>query len=103
MHARGALICSACSGIFLIAETGLFDCVDATVHWGYARQFAPRLPAVPIHPYRVLVVAGTRQALISSGASMTWHALVLYLHAPHPRAPAAPAVARPFPLPKPHD
>src|SRR3546814_21035810 len=39
MHARGALICSACPGIFLIADTGLFDGVDATVHWGYARQF----------------------------------------------------------------
>src|SRR5690606_7155483 len=25
MHARGARICSACSGVFLLAETGLFD------------------------------------------------------------------------------
>ena len=25
MHRRGALLCSACSGIFLLAETGLFD------------------------------------------------------------------------------
>src|SRR5690606_25532536 len=25
MHERGALLCSACSGIFLLAETGLFD------------------------------------------------------------------------------
>src|SRR3546814_18327893 len=89
MHARGALICSACSGIFLIAETGLFDGVDATVHWGYARQFAQSFPAVPIHPERVLVVAGKREELISSGASMTWHDLVLYLIARHAGAPAA--------------
>jgi transcriptional regulator GlxA family with amidase domain len=40
MHGRGALLCSACSGIFLLAETGLFDGVDATVHFGYARAFA---------------------------------------------------------------
>jgi putative intracellular protease/amidase len=40
MHERGAVLCSACSGIFLLAETGLFDGRDATVHFGYARQFA---------------------------------------------------------------
>ncbi|HEX5866691.1 MAG TPA: transcriptional regulator, partial [Beijerinckiaceae bacterium] len=39
-HAAGATICSACSGLFLIAETGLFDGVEATVHWPYARMFA---------------------------------------------------------------
>src|SRR3546814_10717341 len=98
MHARGALIGSAGAGIFLIAETGLFDGVDATVHWGYARQFAPSFPAVPIHPERVLVVAGKRVQLISSGASMTWHDLVLYLIARHAGATAAQAVARLFAL-----
>ena len=40
MHERGAVLCSACSGIFLLAETGLFDGKDATVHFGYAREFA---------------------------------------------------------------
>jgi transcriptional regulator GlxA family with amidase domain len=35
----GATICSACSGLFLIAETGLFDGVEGTVHWSYARMF----------------------------------------------------------------
>ncbi len=41
MHARGAVLCSACSGLFLLAETGLFDDKDATVHFAYARQ-SPR-------------------------------------------------------------
>ena len=40
MYDRGAVLCSACSGIFLVAETGLFDGKDATVHFGYARAFA---------------------------------------------------------------
>jgi len=42
MHERGALLCSACSGIFLLAETGLYDGKDATVHFRYARAFAAR-------------------------------------------------------------
>ena len=58
MHERGAVLCSACSGIFLLAETGLFDGKDATVHFGYARAFAATYPAVPIHPERVLVISG---------------------------------------------
>jgi transcriptional regulator GlxA family with amidase domain len=98
MHARGALLCSACSGIFLIAETGLFDRMDATVHFGYARTFAEAYPAVRIHPERVLVVAGRREELISSGASMTWHDLVLYLIARHAGTTAAQDVARMFAL-----
>ena len=98
MHRRGALLCSACSGLFLLAETGLFDDMDATVHYGYARAFADAFPAVPIHPERVLVVSGRREELISSGASMTWHDLVLYLIARHAGATAAQAVARFFAL-----
>ncbi len=98
MHRRGALLCSACSGMFLLAETGLFDGVDATVHFGYASAFAETYPEVPIHPDRVLVVAGKREELITSGASMTWHDLVLYLIGRHAGATAAQAVARSFAL-----
>lgn len=98
MHQRGALLCSACSGIFLLAETGLFDGMDATVHFGYARSFADAFPAVRIHPERVLVVSGAREELITSGASMTWHDLVLYLIARHAGATAAHEVARSFAL-----
>ena len=49
-HRAGATICSACSGLFLIAETGLFDGVEATVHWPYARMFAAQYPAVRATP-----------------------------------------------------
>lgn len=97
-HARGAVLCSACSGIFLLAETGLFDGRDATVHFGYARAFAAAYPAVPIHPERALVIAGLREELVSSGASTSWHDLVLYLIARYAGATAAQEVARAFAL-----
>ncbi|YCI06149.1 helix-turn-helix domain-containing protein (plasmid) [Ensifer sp. D2-11] len=98
MHDGGARLCSACSGVFLLAETGLFDGRDATVHFGYANEFATRYPAVPIHPERVLVISGVRQDLISSGASNTWHDMVLYLIAHHVGATVAQEVARMFAL-----
>lgn len=98
MHARGAVLCSACSGVFLLAETGLFDGKDATVHFGFARAFAATYPAVPIHPERVLVIAGRREELVSSGASMSWHDLVLYLIARYAGATTAQEVARLFAL-----
>jgi transcriptional regulator GlxA family with amidase domain len=98
MHARGARICSACSGVFLLAETGLFDGREATVHFGYASAFSKLYPGVIIHPERVLVISGRHEELVSSGASNTWHDLVLYLIAHHVGATIAQEVARCFAL-----
>ena len=98
MHRRGALLCSACSGVFLLAETGLFDGVDATVHFDYAKAFSAAFAKVRVRPEKVLVVAGERDDLITSGASMTWHDLALYLIGRHAGATAAQAVARFFAL-----
>jgi transcriptional regulator GlxA family with amidase domain len=103
MHGQGALLCSACSGVFLLAETGLFDGRETTVHWGYADAFAKTFPAVPLQPERVLIVSGEREELLTSGASMTWHDLVLYLIARHVGATAAQTVARTFALQWHHD
>jgi transcriptional regulator GlxA family with amidase domain len=103
VHTRGALLCSACSGVFLLAETGLFDGRETTVHWCYAEPFAKTFPQVPLSPERVLVVSGTREELITSGASMTWHDLVLYLIARHVGSTAAQTVARHFALQWHHD
>lgn len=98
MHDGGAILCSACSGIFLLAETGLFDGKDATVHFGYARAFTATYPAIAAHPERVLVISGRREELVSSGASTTWHDLVLYLIARYAGATTAQEVARMFAL-----
>jgi transcriptional regulator GlxA family with amidase domain len=103
MHAHGALLGSACSGVFLLAETGLFDDRNTAVHWGYADEFARVFPNVPLQPERALVVDGEREEFITSGASMTWHDLVLYLIARNVGATAAQTVARYFALQWHHD
>jgi transcriptional regulator GlxA family with amidase domain len=98
MHGQGAVLCSACSGIFLLAESGLFNGKDTTVHYLYASMFASVYPSIPIHPERVLVVSGEREELVSSGASMSWHDLALYLITRWVGATAAQEVARLFAL-----
>ena len=98
MGESGAILCSACSGVFLLAETGLLDGHNVTVHFGYARQFATTYPAVASHPEQALVVSGRREQLISSGASTSWHDLVLYLIARYAGSSAAQSVARFFAL-----
>ena len=94
MHRGGATLCSACSGIFLIAETGVFDGRDATVHWDYAGGFRRAYPAVRVHPDKVLISAGARGELLSCGTSTSWYDLVLYLVARHCGAATAQALTR---------
>lgn len=94
MHAAGATICSACSGGMLIAETGLFDGHEATVHWLSEDAFRRRHPDVTLRIDQALVVSGEGGRLISSGASTAWHDLALYLVAHHVGPATANALAR---------
>ena len=94
MHAQGAMLCSACSGVLLLAETGLLDGHEATIHWAYASTFRHNFPNVHLRLEKVLVTAGERQQFVMSGASASWHDLVLYLIARHVGPAAALAIAK---------
>jgi transcriptional regulator GlxA family with amidase domain len=60
MHGAGAQLCSTCSGVLLLAETGLLDGKDATIHWMYAQTFHRNFPNVRLRLDRPLVAAGKR-------------------------------------------
>src|SRR5256885_6920037 len=45
-HKRGAAIASVCSGVGLVAATGLLDGKRATTHWGLAERFRQKYPKV---------------------------------------------------------
>jgi transcriptional regulator GlxA family with amidase domain len=94
VHARGGLVCSACSGVLLIAETGLLDGRSVTIHPAYASTFADNYPAARLALSEVLVATGEREELVMSGASASWHDLVLYLIARHVGPTAAQSVAK---------
>jgi len=94
MHAKGAMLCSACSGVLLLAETGLIDGREATIHWAYARTFRHNFPNVHLRLEKVLVTEGDRQQFVMSGASGSWHDLVLYIIARHIGPAAAQGIAK---------
>jgi transcriptional regulator GlxA family with amidase domain len=94
VHGEGAVLCSACSGVLLIAETGLLSGRDATIHPSYATTFRSNFPDVRLRLEETLVATGDREALVSAGASASWHDLVLYLIARHVGPTAAQAVEK---------
>ncbi len=96
IHAQGGVLCSACSGVLLLAETGLLDGREATIHWAYARTFRQQYPEVRLRLEKVLVVSGERREFVMAGASASWHDLVLYLVARYVGPTAAQATAKFF-------
>ena len=45
-HKRGAAIASVCTGVGLVAATGLLDGKRATTHWALAERFREKYPKV---------------------------------------------------------
>lgn len=78
-HARGALVCSVCTGSLLLAESGLLDGEEATCHWASVEHMRCNYPAIRVRPERVLAPAGAGHRLVTAGAAASWTDLVLYL------------------------
>ncbi|CAB4569692.1 MAG: transcriptional regulator FtrA [Actinobacteria bacterium] len=66
-HARGARLLSICSGVYVLAATGLLDGLAATTHWRYADDLARRHPAIDVRPNVLFVDNG--QLLTSAGSA----------------------------------
>ncbi len=49
-HARGARLMSLCSGVFVLAATGLLDGRQVTTHWRYASVIHERWPRLRFNP-----------------------------------------------------
>lgn len=65
-HARGARLVSICSGVFVLAASGLLDGQRATTHWRYTDELAQRFPAIEVDPDVLYMDAGP---LITSAGS----------------------------------
>lgn len=94
MHGQGAMLCSSCTGVLLLAESGLLDGREATLHWAFAPTFRRNFPAVRLRTEEALVVCGDRHEFVMSGGVTSWHDLVLHLIALHVGPSAARAMGR---------
>lgn len=93
-YQRGAILCSTCSGIFPLLETGLLNGLPVTCHWAYAQALRRHFPEADIRIEKTLIITGDDHRLIMSGASASWHDLVLYLINHFAGPTAASAVAK---------
>jgi transcriptional regulator GlxA family with amidase domain len=76
MYHKGALMCSACVGSFVLAQTGLLDFKKATTHWMLDEAFASSFPNVSLHSEKILIDEGR---LITAGGVSAYIDLALYL------------------------
>jgi transcriptional regulator GlxA family with amidase domain len=70
---------SACSGAVLLAEAGLLDGLDATIHWAYGETLTTNYPEIRVHPDRALVINGAEQRIVMGGGGTSWQDLTLFL------------------------
>jgi AraC family transcriptional activator FtrA len=66
-HARGARLLSICSGVFVLAATGLLDGHGATTHWRYTTELAERFPNILVDPDVLYIDSG--QLITSAGSA----------------------------------
>ena len=66
-HAGGARLVSICSGVFLLAATGLLDGKRVTAHWRHVDRFRARFPNIRLEPDMLYVDEGS--ILTSAGSA----------------------------------
>ncbi len=73
---QGAHVASICTGVFLLAETGLLDGKSATLHWGFTEIFRKRYPQVSLEQDKMYIDHGRLYCSAGVSAGMD---LSLYL------------------------
>jgi AraC family transcriptional activator FtrA len=66
-HAAGARLVSICSGVFVLAATGLLAGRRATTHWRYVARLAAAYPNIRVEPDVLYIDEG--QILTSAGSA----------------------------------
>ena len=99
-HKRGARLLSFCSGVFVLAATGLLDGRRATTHWRYSDTLASAYPEVTVVPDVLYVDEGNVLTAAGSAAGID---LSLHLVRRDWGAAAANSVARRLVVPSHRD
>lgn len=82
-YRQGVVIYAACSGVIMLAETGLLDGCEATSHWGYQDLFRKQYPRVRYSPEPNLVFADPAGRIVTAGGTTSWHDLAIHIISRH--------------------
>nr|WP_232541838.1 helix-turn-helix domain-containing protein [Nocardia bovistercoris] len=74
-YGRGAILAANCTGVFVLAATGLLDGREVTTHWQFADELAATHPGVRVRPDALYLDHG--RVVTGAGAAA---GLDLYLH-----------------------
>ena len=75
-HRGGASVAAACTGTFVLAESGLLDGLAATTTWWLSPLFRQRYPQVHLDAHRIVVPSGSA---LTAGAALSHLDLALCL------------------------
>ncbi|MBO6857258.1 helix-turn-helix domain-containing protein [Roseibium sp.] len=76
LHGRGAVVCSACTGLTFVAAAGLAEGRKVTTHWGLEQRLSATYPDLRLDTDRLLIEYSD---LITAGGLMAWVDLALAL------------------------
>ncbi|WP_062486732.1 helix-turn-helix domain-containing protein [Labrenzia sp. CP4] len=76
LHGRGAVVCSACTGLTFVAAAGLAERRKVTTHWGLEQRLSATYPDLRLDTDRLLIEYSD---LITAGGLMAWVDLALAL------------------------
>ena len=75
-HGTGARLAAACTGTFVLAESGLLAGSEATTTWWLSPVFRQRYPDIRLNANRIVVRSGT---MVTAGAALSHLDLALWL------------------------
>jgi transcriptional regulator GlxA family with amidase domain len=78
-HAAGATLACTCTAAIMLAQTGLLDGMEATIHWSYAPSLAKNFPRLRVDPDKALVVTGADRRIVMAGGGTSHLDLILFL------------------------
>jgi transcriptional regulator GlxA family with amidase domain len=78
-YRSGATLACTCTAAIMLAQTGLLDGMDATIHWNYAPSLAKHYPRLKVDPDKALVVTGADHRIVMAGGGTSQLDLILYL------------------------
>ena len=76
VHRRGAVVASVCTGLGLLAQTGLLDGHRATTHWGSLEDFRRLYPDIEIAGDQLFIENGN---VLTGGGSYAGNDLALFI------------------------